>query len=155
MEHLADETLAQRLRKGALPIAQALDIGAQIADALDAAHTHGIVHRDLKPGNVMLTMSGTGRSGIAAVKLLDFGLAKPLEPEERAVTNVSVPTATEPLTRAGEVPGTRPYMAPEQVRREGDRRADGPLGAGVRAVRDGGGLATDLASGVNGDTGVA
>jgi len=115
MEHLTGETLAQRLRKGALPIAQALDIGAQIAEALDAAHKHGIVHRDLKPGNVMLTMSGTGRSGIASVKLLDFGLAKLREPEVRAVTNVSEPTATEPLTRAGEVLGTRPYMAPEQV----------------------------------------
>ena len=115
MEHLVGETLAQRLRKGALPVPQALEIGAQIAEALDAAHKAGIVHRDLKPSNVMLTASTAGRSGLGAAKLLDFGLAKLREPEERAVTNVSVPTATEPLTRAGEVLGTRPYMAPEQV----------------------------------------
>ena len=55
MEHLAGETLAERLKKGPLPLAQALEIGAQIAEALDTAHKHGIVHRELKPGNVMLT----------------------------------------------------------------------------------------------------
>ena len=60
MEHLAGETLAERLLKGPLPLAQALDIAAQIAEALDAAHKHGIIHRDLKPGNVMLTTGGRG-----------------------------------------------------------------------------------------------
>ena len=68
MEYLEGETLEQRLKKGALPLDQALQIGIQIADALAAAHRAGIVHRDLKPGNVMLTKSGA--------KLLDFGLAK-------------------------------------------------------------------------------
>jgi serine/threonine protein kinase len=76
MEHLAGETLAARLRRGPLPLAQALDVAAQIAEALDAAHKHGVVHRDLKPGNVMLTTSGAGRSGVSSAKLLDFGLAK-------------------------------------------------------------------------------
>ena len=113
MEHLAGETLAQRLRKGALRLPQALEIGAQVAEALDAAHKHGIVHRDLKPGNVMLTASSAGRSRIGTVKLLDFGLAKLRETAARPAASQAM--ATEPLTRAGEMLGTRPYMAPEQV----------------------------------------
>ena len=68
MEYLEGETLADRLKKGALPLDDALKIAIQIADALSTAHRHGIVHRDLKPGNVMLTKAGA--------KLLDFGLAK-------------------------------------------------------------------------------
>src|SRR5215467_12834037 len=71
MECLEGETLAKRLEKGPLPLEQVLKFGAQIADALDKAHRAGIVHRDLKPGNIMLTTSGA--------KLLDFGLAKPVE----------------------------------------------------------------------------
>ncbi len=70
MELLEGETLADRLGKGALPTEQVLRFGIEIADALDKAHRQGIVHRDLKPGNIMLTKTG--------VKLLDFGLAKPL-----------------------------------------------------------------------------
>jgi len=107
MEHLVGETLAQRLRKGALPVPQALELGAQIAEALDAAHTHGIVHRDLKPSNVMLTPNGA--------KLLDFGLAKLRLPAAPAAVTDSTLTVTSPMTHAGEVLGTRPYMAPEQV----------------------------------------
>ena len=72
LEHLEGQSLAQRLRTGALPLAQALDLGAQIADALAVAHRHGIVHRDLKPGNIMLVKDG----GALQAKLLDFGLAK-------------------------------------------------------------------------------
>src|SRR6187200_2874022 len=72
MELLEGETLADRLGKGAFPLDQTLRHGQEIADALDKAHRQGIVHRDLKPGNVMLTKSG--------VKLLDFGLAKAIEP---------------------------------------------------------------------------
>jgi len=119
MEHLAGETLAQRLRKGPLPIAQALEVGAQIADALDAAHKQGIVHRDLKPANVMLTKSGA--------KLLDFGLAK-LRPGGaiRLVPDSSAAaTHTGSVTVAGTLVGTIPYMAPEQVEgREADARTD-------------------------------
>src|SRR6266404_8286056 len=69
MEYLEGETLAKRLEKGPLPLAQALQFGIQIADALDKAHRQGIIHRDLKSGNIMLTKSGA--------KLMDFGLAKP------------------------------------------------------------------------------
>ena len=68
MEHIEGDTLADRLKKGALPLDQALQYGIEIADALDKAHRQGVVHRDLKPGNIMLTKSGA--------KLLDFGLAK-------------------------------------------------------------------------------
>src|SRR5438132_9825850 len=71
MELLEGKTLEDRLARGALPTEQVLRFGIEIADALDKAHRLGIVHRDLKPGNVMLTKSG--------VKLLDFGLAKPIE----------------------------------------------------------------------------
>ena len=68
MEYIEGETLADRLKRGALPLERALELARQMASALAAAHEHGIVHRDLKPSNVMLTKSG--------VKLLDFGLAK-------------------------------------------------------------------------------
>jgi serine/threonine protein kinase len=68
MEYMEGETLADRLKKGALPLQQALQHGIEMADALDKAHCQGVVHRDLKPGNIMLTKSGA--------KLLDFGLAK-------------------------------------------------------------------------------
>ena len=116
MEHLEGETLAERLRRAALPIRQTLDIAAQIADALDAAHKHGIVHRDLKPGNVMLTPSG--------IKLLDFGLAKLAE--DRAPDAASTePTAEGPLTDHGSTVGTVAYMSPEQATGEDvDARSD-------------------------------
>jgi serine/threonine protein kinase len=72
MELLEGETLSDRLARGPLPLEQTLRFGQEIADALDKAHRQGVVHRDLKPGNVMLTKSG--------VKLLDFGLAKAVDP---------------------------------------------------------------------------
>ncbi len=116
MEYIEGETLAERLKKGALPLDKALEYGIQIADGLDTAHRAGIVHRDLKPGNVMLTTPG--------VKLLDFGLAKALAVDSG--TNFSEsPTMTSEGTRAGVVLGTPSYMSPEQARGEGvDPRAD-------------------------------
>ena len=86
MEFLEGETLAERLKRAALPIRQAIEIGAQIADALDAAHRRGIVHRDLKPANVKLTPDG-------AVKVLDFGLAKVLAGDSAAEVSGEVQSA--------------------------------------------------------------
>jgi eukaryotic-like serine/threonine-protein kinase len=115
MEHLEGETLATRLERGPLPLAQALPLAMEIAGALDRAHRAGIVHRDLKPGNIMLTKDGA--------KLLDFGLAK-LRPGQGLVDRSSL-TRTAAVTRAGTVLGTLPYMAPEQLEgQEADARTD-------------------------------
>ena len=115
MEYLDGQTLGQRLRKGALPLAQALDLGAQIADALAAAHHHGIVHRDLKPANVMLTKAGAVRQGSPQAKLLDFGLAKLRPQPAKAGAGLSELSTQAPATTSGAVMGTVPYMAPEQL----------------------------------------
>jgi serine/threonine protein kinase len=120
MQFLEGETLAARLERGALPVAQALEYASQIAAALDRAHRAGIVHRDLKPGNVMLVRAGGG-SG-AAVKLLDFGLAK--APVLGGAPSGTV-TMTTPLTGQGTIVGTLQYMAPEQLEgRDVDARTD-------------------------------
>jgi eukaryotic-like serine/threonine-protein kinase len=120
MECLEGETLADRLKKGALPLDQVLRYGIEIAGALDMAHRHGIVHRDLKPGNVMLTKSGA--------KLLDFGLAKlraPEAPVPSASELSALATGEKPLTAEGSIVGTFQYMAPEQLEgKEPDARAD-------------------------------
>ena len=127
MEHLVGETLADRLTRGPLPIGHALDIAAQIAEALVAAHHHGIVHRDLKPGNVMLTAGSVGRSDVPTAKLLDFGLAKPAAPGVAAAM-ADDGTATRqapPVTVEGTILGTLHYMSPEQIRGEAvDARTD-------------------------------
>ncbi|MFN8061593.1 MAG: protein kinase [Gemmatimonadaceae bacterium] len=104
MELLHGDTLAARLSRsvGTVPLREALQIGAAIADALAAAHSAGFVHRDLKPANVMLTAHG--------VKVLDFGLARAL-----TAPAVDAQTVTDAQTSAGIVLGTLPYMAPEQV----------------------------------------
>jgi len=125
MEYLDGQTLAQRLRKGPLPLPQALDLGAQVADALATAHRHGIVHRDLKPANIMLTKAGGVRQGSPQAKLLDFGLAK-LKPQPAAAgVGLSALSTQDPATMPGAVMGTVPYMAPEQLEgKETDARTD-------------------------------
>ncbi len=117
LEYLDGQTLAERLAKGPLLVAQALELGAQIAEALGAAHRQGIVHRDLKPANVMLTKASTPNGSGAHVKLLDFGLAKlRAHGEQPLVASAAAgPSASASLTARGEILGTWPYMAPEQV----------------------------------------
>jgi Tol biopolymer transport system component/predicted Ser/Thr protein kinase len=117
MEYLEGETLAERLKKGPLPLDQVLQYAIEIADALDKAHRKGITHRDLKPANIMITKSCT--------KLLDFGLAK-LRGPQAAVANLSaLPTEGSGLTAQGTILGTLQYMAPEQLEgKEADARTD-------------------------------
>jgi len=121
MEYVEGRTLADRLRAGPLPLTQVLDVGAQIADALAAAHGRGILHRDLKPANVMLS----GSSAAPRVKLLDFGLAK-LGPQVlESVAEAPTAASDDPLTAPGRFLGTLPYMAPEQLEgKEADPRTD-------------------------------
>jgi hypothetical protein len=119
MELLEGETLADRITRGPLPVAQTLRLGMQIADALDKAHRAGIVHRDLKPANIMLTKSGA--------KLLDFGLAKPgmLGVMGPTSTEAAAPTMQRPLTQEGTILGTFQYMSPEQLEGvDADGRSD-------------------------------
>jgi serine/threonine-protein kinase len=120
MELVEGPTLADRLAEGPLAIDEALPVARQIADALDAAHERGIVHRDLKPANIKLRGDGT-------VKVLDFGLAKAMEPVGvRAAATSQSPTITTPaMTQAGVLLGTAAYMSPEQAKgRPIDKRSD-------------------------------
>ncbi len=120
MELVEGEDLAARIRRGAVPLDEALPIARQIADALDAAHEKGIVHRDLKPANIMLTGDGQ-------VKVLDFGLAKAIDPGGPGGTGDQAhsPTITFAGTQMGVILGTAAYMSPEQAKgRVVDKRSD-------------------------------
>ncbi len=126
MELVEGPTLADRLTQGAgrsahaLPIEETLAIAKQIAEALEAAHEQGIIHRDLKPSNIKLRPDGT-------VKVLDFGLAKAIEPTGAMASRLSEsPTITTPaMTQAGVILGTAAYMAPEQAKgKPADKRSD-------------------------------
>lgn len=120
LEFVEGETLAARLARGPLPVLEALQISAQIAAGVEAAHEAGIIHRDLKPGNVMLRPDGT-------VKVLDFGLAKSgVSMSSGSDPNLSAsPTMTYAATSMGVVLGTAAYMSPEQARgKPVDRRTD-------------------------------
>jgi serine/threonine-protein kinase len=121
MELVEGETLADRIARGSIPVDGALPIARQIAEALEAAHEQGIIHRDLKPANIKLRPDGT-------VKVLDFGLAKALEPISAVgMDTTASPTITSPamMTGAGVLLGTAAYMSPEQARGKlADKRAD-------------------------------
>ena len=118
MEYLEGQTLETHLNAGPLAVMEVLDIGIEVADALEKAHREGITHRDLKPANVMLTESG--------VKLLDFGVAAITEPPDEGAASGSEPTSASLLkTKPGDVVGTVSYMSPEQLRAQRlDHRTD-------------------------------
>ena len=120
MELVEGDDLSQRIARGAIPLDEALSIAKQIAEALEAAHEQGIIHRDLKPANIKVRPDGT-------VKVLDFGLAKAMEPTGALSASKSMsPTITTPaMTQAGMILGTAAYMSPEQARGKSvDKRAD-------------------------------
>ena len=120
LELVEGPTLADRIAQGPIPLDEALPIAKQIAEALEAAHEQGIIHRDLKPANIKARPDGT-------VKVLDFGLAKALDPAVASNANISMsPTIMSPaMTQAGMILGTAAYMAPEQARgKTVDKRAD-------------------------------
>ncbi len=122
MELVEGEDLSERLKRGAIPLEEAVAIAKQIAEALEAAHEQGIIHRDLKPANIKLRADG-------AVKVLDFGLAKAIDPglgTPGSVNLANSPTITSPaMTVRGTILGTAAYMAPEQAKgKPVDKRAD-------------------------------
>src|SRR4051812_32358471 len=121
LELVEGPTLADRIVQGPIPLDETLPIARQIAEALEAAHEAGIIHRDLKPANIKLRPDGT-------VKVLDFGLAKALEPTSAAAPSVTAsPTITGPgmMTGVGLILGTAAYMSPEQAKgKPADKRSD-------------------------------
>jgi len=119
MELVEGPTLADRIAQGAIPIDEALPIAKQIAEALEAAHEQGIIHRDLKPANIKVRSDST-------VKVLDFGLAKAMEPTGPTSPGLSMSsTLSLQATKAGMILGTAGYMSPEQARgRAVDKHSD-------------------------------
>jgi eukaryotic-like serine/threonine-protein kinase len=119
MELVEGDDLSQRIARGAIPLDEALPIARQIAEALEAAHDHGIIHRDLKPANIKVRPDGT-------VKVLDFGLAKAVDPAAGSSAAArNSPTLSIHATEAGVILGTAAYMSPEQAAGKAvDKRSD-------------------------------
>src|ERR1700676_2981934 len=118
LEYVPGPTMAERLKRGPLPVREAMLVSKQIAEALQAAHAQGIIHRDLKPANIKLSDDGQ-------VKVLDFGLAKSIERRPAAPAADITATVTQKLTREMTVLGTAAYMSPEQAcGKELDSRTD-------------------------------
>ena len=117
LEFVDGETIQERLRRGPIPLEDALAMACEIADALEAAHERGIVHRDLKPANIKITPEGK-------VKVLDFGLAKTLNPDPTDASLSQSPTLAS-RTMGGAIMGTAAYMSPEQAKgKAADARSD-------------------------------
>src|SRR6185503_9015003 len=118
LELVEGETLAERIRRGPIPVDESLNIAKNVCEALEAAHEKGVVHRDLKPANVKITPDGR-------VKVLDFGLAKAFETETSKANLSQSPTLSMAATMQGMILGTAAYMSPEQAKgRTVDRRTD-------------------------------
>ena len=118
MQLVEGEGLDRQIPAGGLPTPRLLEIGVQLASALSAAHERGVLHRDLKPSNIVVGKDGR-------IRVLDFGLAKLLQPQSEPIDNEAATLEGQAVTRAGTVLGTVPYMSPEQVRgRPVDARSD-------------------------------
>ena len=118
MELIDGETLAEHIRKGPMPVEEALTVCIQIAEGLESAHEKAIIHRDLKSGNIKLTSEGKA-------KILDFGLAKASQAEPEAIDLSKSPTLTDRMTQPGVILGTAAYMSPEQAKGKAvDNRCD-------------------------------
>jgi len=118
LELVEGETLADRIKGGAIPVEESLKLALQIAEALEAAHEKGIIHRDLKPANIKVTPD-------SKVKVLDFGLAKAFAGEQSDLSVANSPTLSDAATQQGVILGTAAYVSPEQARGKAvDKRAD-------------------------------
>jgi serine/threonine protein kinase len=118
LELIEGDTLADRIKAGAIPVEESLKLALQIAEALEAAHEKGVIHRDLKPANIKVTPDGK-------VKVLDFGLAKAFSGEQSDLNLSNSPTLSNIATMQGVILGTAAYMSPEQARgKPVDKRAD-------------------------------
>src|SRR4030095_15843469 len=109
MELVPGDTLAERIKRGAIPVDEAMRIATQITEALESAHEAGVIHRDLKPANVKVTLDGK-------VKVLDLGLAKAFATETSNVSLSNFPTISMAGTQQGVILGTAAYMSPEQTK---------------------------------------